>query len=68
METRLDKFEQMLNDIHQEYKKVSLQVDELKLNGKTKTTTFKQLLTKKMEYKNMLIMYKSYGLIDAVSW
>ena len=63
---RLDNFELMLNNIKDEYDKVSTKLDELKQANKTKTTTFKQLLTSKMQYKNMLIMYKNYGLIDEI--
>ena len=63
---RLDNFELMLNNIKDEYDKVSTKLDELRQANKTKTTTFKQLLTTKMQYKNMLIMYKNYGLIDEI--
>lgn len=64
--TRLNSFELMLDNIKDEYDKVSAKIDELKLANKTKTTTFKQLLTTKMQYKNMLIMYKNHGLIDEI--
>lgn len=56
----------MLDNIKDEYDKVSAKIDELKLANKTKTITFKQLLTTKMQYKNMLIMYKNHGLIDEI--
>lgn len=65
-EDRLKNFELMLSNIKDEYNKTSKQLDSLKLANKTKTTTFKQLLATKMQYKNMLIVYKNHNLIDQI--
>lgn len=62
--SRLNKFEQMLEDINTQYSNVTAKLEKLKKENKSKTATFKQLLATKMQYKNMLILYKSYELLD----
>ena len=36
----------------------------LKEQGKEKSATYRQLLGNKMQYQNMLTMYRIYGLLD----
>ena len=36
----------------------------LKEQGKEKSATYRQLMGNKMQYQNMLSMYRIYGLLD----
>lgn len=61
-EEKLALHEKMKNGIQTEYDSISVQMEKLKDAGKTKTVTYKTLLGKKMMYKNMLDLYKLYGI------
>lgn len=61
-EEKLALYEKMKNGIQTEYDSISVQMEKLKDAGKTKTVTYKTLLGKKMMYKNMLDLYKLYGI------
>lgn len=61
---RLEVFETMLRELRQlaEYEKQIM--DELKLQGKDKTATYRQYMGNRLLYQQMLTLYKQYGLID----
>lgn len=61
---RLQKFEEMLVEVKRLHEDASARVDELKASGKTRGTAINQAIATKMTYKNMLIMYERFGLID----
>lgn len=62
--SRLEAFEKMLEEIQKSYASANEKMIKLKSEGKEKTVTFRQLMGDKMMYKNMLSMYKIYGLTD----
>ena len=62
--SRLEAFEKMLEEIQKSYASANEKMIKLKAEGKEKTVTFRQLMGDKMMYKNMLSMYKIYGLTD----
>lgn len=62
--SRLEAFEKMLEDVRKRYTMASERMAELKSEGKEKTATFRQLMGDKITYKNILLMYKTYGLTD----
>ena len=64
MTEREEKFEKMLSDIQQNYADVVKKMEKLKEEGKTKSATYRQLMGTKMNYQNMLSLYKIYGLLD----
>lgn len=64
MTEREEKFEKMLSDIQQNYADVAKKMEKLKEEGKTKSATYRQLMGTKMNYQNMLSLYKIYGLIE----
>lgn len=37
---------------------------QLKSQGREKSATFRQLMGDKLQYQNMLTMYRLYGLLD----
>ena len=61
---RLEAFEKMLKAIEKNYSDTTEKMEKLKLEGKTKTVTYKQLMSNKLLYQNMLSMYKLYDIID----
>lgn len=64
MTQRQEQFEKMLQAIQTEYETTVSKMEKLKAEGKTKTTTYKQLIGDKLRLQNMLSMYGIYGLID----
>lgn len=64
MTQRQEQFEKMLQAIQTEYETTVSKMEKLKAEGKTKTTTYKQLIGDKLRLQNMLSMYRIYGLVD----
>lgn len=62
--SRLEAFEKMLEEIKRRYISAGEKMSALKAEGKEKTVTFRQLMTDKIMYRNMLSMYRDYGLTD----
>lgn len=63
-EKRLEAFEKMLEEIQKNYKNTEQKMADLKAQGKEKTATYRQLMGNKLQYQNMLLLYKIYGLLD----
>ena len=64
MSEREEKFEKMLQTIKEEYNDTASKMEKLKLEGKTKTVTYKQLMGTKAALQNMLSRYEIYGLLE----
>ena len=60
---RLEAFENMLSSIQQQYEDIEVKMAELKMEGKEKTTTYRQLMANKLRLGDMLAMYKLYDLL-----
>lgn len=63
-ETRLEAFEQMLKAVKESYHQTEQKMKNLKEAGKEKSATYRQLMGNKMQYQNMLSLYRLYGLIE----
>ena len=63
-EQRLEAFERMLSDVQESQRQTIARMDALKVQGKEKTVTFRQLMSSKLMYQSILSMYRSYGLIE----
>lgn len=61
---KLERFEKALNDIINEYIKLGKELENLRNNGKMKTTKFRELLGKKLVYSMIITIFKRYDLID----
>ncbi|MCI8617788.1 MAG: hypothetical protein HFJ60_06085 [Clostridia bacterium] len=61
---RLERFEKALNNIMDEYIKLGKELENLRNDGKMKTTKFKELLGKKLVYSIIINIFKRYDLID----
>ncbi|MBD5394740.1 MAG: hypothetical protein HDR71_10805 [Lachnospiraceae bacterium] len=64
MSEREEKFEKMLQTIKEEYNDTVSKMEKLRLEGKTKTVTYKQLMGTKAALQNMLSRYEIYGLLE----
>ena len=63
-EKRLEAFEKMLVSVKENYETADAKMKQLKAEGKEKSATYRQLMGNKMQYQNMLSMYKLYDLDD----
>ena len=63
-EDRLKAFETMLQAVQENCRTTEAKMKRLKEQGKEKSATYRQLMGNKMQYQNMLSMYKIYGLLD----
>lgn len=61
---RLTKFEAVLNEIMTTAAKEKQQMDALKLAGKEKSTTYRQLMANRLMYIRMIGLYKQYGMVE----
>lgn len=61
---RLERFEKALNDILNEYEKLGKELEELRNEGKNKTTKFRELLGKKLVYSMIITIFKRYDLLE----
>lgn len=61
---RLEKFENALKDILDEYNKLGEELEKLRNEGRSKTTKFRELLGKKLVYSMIITIFKRYDLID----
>ena len=61
---RLENFEKTLQDILAEYDNLGKQLENLRNDGKMKTTKFRELLGKKLVYNMIITIFKRYNLID----
>lgn len=62
-EKRLEAFENMLSSVQQQYEDTEVRMTDLKMEGKEKTTTYRQLMANKLRLGDMLAMYKLYDLL-----
>lgn len=61
---KLERFEKALTDILTEYENLGKKLEELRNEGKSKTTKFRELLGKKLVYSMIITIFKRYDLID----
>ncbi len=63
-EKRLEAFEKMLAAVQEEYAGILSSMDKMKAEGKVKTVTYQQLMSRKLMYQNILSLYQIYGLAE----
>lgn len=59
---KLKAYETMQSNIQARYEDAAAKMEALKAQGKEKTVTFRTLFAQKVMYKEMLSIYKVYGL------
>ena len=62
-EERLNNLEKALKDIVNEYDKLGNELENLRNEGKMKTTKFRELLGKKLVYSMIITIFKRYNLM-----
>lgn len=63
-ESRLAAFEKMLAAVEDNLRQTEQKMKKLKEEGKEKSATYRQLMANKLQYQNMLSLYRLYGLIE----
>lgn len=63
MDDKLGRFEKMRDDIIDEHRAVTQKIEDLKLENKTKTATFKQLMAQKLTLSSFIETYRKYDLL-----
>ena len=63
-EHRLKAFEDMLAAIRKQYDDTTDKMAKLKVEGKEKTVTYRQLFANKLQIQAMLSYYRTYGLLE----
>ena len=63
-EKRLKAFEYMLAAIRKQYDDTTEKMAKLKVEGKEKTVTYRQLFANKLQIQAMLSYYRTYGLLE----
>lgn len=61
---RLERFEKALKEIVDQYEQLGEQLEDLRNEGKMKTTKFRELLGKKLVYSMIITIFKRYDLLD----
>ncbi len=64
MSEREEKFEKMLQAIQKEYNDTVSKMEKLRMEDKTKTVTYKQLMRTNIMIQNILSRYEIYGLLE----
>ena len=60
---RLEAFENMLAAVQREYDDILSKMEVMKKEGKVKSVTYRQMMTRRSMYQNMISMYQIYGLV-----
>lgn len=66
-ENRLEAFEAMLDAILRQYNNTTEKMSLLKVEGKEKTVTYRQLFVNKLQLQAFLSYYQTYGLLEEKS-
>ncbi|MDE5865245.1 MAG: hypothetical protein K2H31_01410 [Lachnospiraceae bacterium] len=61
---RLEAFEAMMKMVIEQSESEKIKMDELKLQGKEKTATYRQYMGNRSFYTRMIALYKEYGLLE----
>ena len=63
---RLKAFEKMLLQVQESYDTTVEKMKQLRAEGKEKSVTYRQLMGNKLQYQNMLSLYRIHGLLESV--
>ena len=64
MPDRTEQFEKMLADVKANYRDTVAKMEKLKAEGREKSATYRQLMGNRLTYRNMLSLYRVYGLLE----
>ena len=61
---RLEAFEAMMKMVLEQSESERAMMDELKMQGKEKSATYRQYMGNRLFYSRLLALYKEYGLLE----
>ena len=61
---RLEAFERMMADVHEQHAQTMEKMQALKAQGRERSATYKQLMGEKLQLARMISLYKLYGLME----
>ena len=61
---RLEAFEAMMKMVLEQSESEKLMLDELKMQGKEKSATYRQYMGNRLFYNRVIALYKEYGLLE----
>ena len=61
---RLEAFEAMMKKVLEQSESEKIMMDELKIQGKDKSATYRQYMGNHLFYNRVIALYKEYGLLE----
>ncbi len=61
---RLEAFEAMMKMVLEQSESEKIKMDELKMQGREKSATYRQYMGNRLLYTRMISLYKEYGLLE----
>lgn len=61
---RLEAFEAMMKMVLEQSESEKIMLDELKMQGREKSATYRQYMGNRLFYSRVITLYKEYGLLE----
>ena len=61
---RLEAFEAMMKMVLEQSESEKIMLDELKMQGREKSATYRQYMGNRLFYNRVIALYKEYGLLE----
>ena len=61
---RLEAFETMMKMVLEQFESEKIMMDELKMQGREKSATYRQYMGNRLFYNRLIALYKEYGLLE----
>ena len=61
---RLEAFEAMMKMVLEQFEAEKIMMDELKMQGREKSATYRQYMGNRLFYNRVIALYKEYGLLE----
>lgn len=61
---RLEAFEAMMKMVLDQFESEKIMMDELKMQGREKSATYRQCMGNRLFYNRVIALYKEYGLLE----
>lgn len=61
---RLEAFEAMMKMVLEQFEAEKIMMDELKMQGREKSATYRQYMGNRLFYNRVITLYKEYGLLE----
>ena len=61
---RLEAFEAMMKMVLEQFESEKIMMDELRMQGREKSATYRQYMGNRLFYNRVIALYKEYGLLE----